>query len=67
MKSGIEPRIIVTFITQNAIENASGTLVNNATMSRIARAIQIMNKTIVEFFMSIFFLIKGGDLYATPV
>ncbi len=51
MNSGIEPRITVAFKQANAMPKASGTLVNKATISTIAKAIQMINKTIVEFFI----------------
>ena len=66
MNSGIEPRITVTFRQANAIPNAIGTFVNKATISTIAKAIQMMNKTIVEFFIVFPFTEKGWFCMPPP-
>lgn len=45
---------------------AMGTFANRATISRIARAIQMANKTIVEFFIVFSPLWKEGETCPPP-
>ncbi len=67
MKSGMEPSMIVPFNMANAMPNARGTLVKSATISKIAKTIQIKNKTKLEFFINLLFYKKGGAVSAPPI
>ena len=60
MKIGILPRTTVPLRIEKIIEKASGILVNNATMSRIAKTIHIAKSISAEFFIVIFFNKRDG-------
>lgn len=60
MKIGILPRTTVPLRMANIIEKASGILVNNATISRIAKTIHMANNISTEFFIVIFFNKRDG-------